>query len=74
MNETVLDLTAVEAMLKDPLMHALIVSDSPRRFMNTVERNVLPLSDWLVAAVNCVDDADILPVAMHTYLLDWRKE
>ena len=66
--ETVLHLEAVRAATEDPIMARLLYTATPRELLAAVSNP----PDWVLAGLNCANDADILPVALHTFLMDWR--
>jgi hypothetical protein len=52
-------------------------NDPSRAVINSINNNVARCGispDWVIAGLNCTDDKDILPVCIHTYLMDWRPE
>jgi hypothetical protein len=77
MHEIFLPISAIEAMLNDPIMKELLGDYAwPRRILSEVSIDVSRTSelDWVVAGLNCKNDADILPVCIHTFLMDWKPE
>lgn len=77
-----LPLEAVEAMLENDVIAALFDrSADPEAQRNYLDRLVdgwhnagKSVPDWIWAAVNCAPDYIILPVAIHTFLMDWKPE
>jgi hypothetical protein len=72
--QTVLPLAAVEAMLKDQDMKLIMLPVNRLRIAQRLVNAATNPPDWLQAAASCHNDDDVLPVAMHTYLMDWRPE
>jgi len=74
---TSLDLKAVEDMCHDIAMSVLMEKPSrksQRNFLILVEETRADKTpDWVIAALNCKNDSDILPMAMWVYLSDWKK-
>ena len=73
MPETCLPLAAIEAKNKNLLMRALINSLYPRRLLEMAYKGGND-ADWICAGLNCTNDADILNICEHTFLMDWRPE
>ena len=74
MSETVLPLAAVEAMCNDGRILWLMRTNEPRISIRSIAHEEPDGSspDWIAAALNCTDDAEILPMAIHTFLMDWK--
>ena len=76
MTETVLPLQAVEDMLKNPSIHALLVSMNPAYLIKFIVANYEDTSsqapDWVIAGANCTMEKDVLPVCIQIFLMDWR--
>ena len=75
MEKTTLPLAAVEAMCKD-LKGLINTPENGRRYymMGYTCLKTCPAPDWAIAAANCTDEKDVLPVAMQVYLSDWEAE
>jgi hypothetical protein len=73
MPEIFLPLAAIEAMLKDQRLMLVVDADNPRQMLKTLA-DLHDVPDWVIAGLNCKNDADILPVCVWTFLLDWKPE
>jgi hypothetical protein len=67
-------LEAVQAYWKSPLMRALKNSINPRHFLQEMKETYIFTAppEWIEAALGCAEDKDILPMAIHTFLMDWE--
>ena len=65
-----LPLAAVEAMCKEKIFQELFIFDN-RRLTLKLHMGEYP-PDWMIAGLNCKKDEDILPICIHSYLMDWR--
>ena len=73
--DTVLDIKAVEAMLKDIKMQRLLQTVAENAGFNWLWiAGTENRPDWIVSAMNCNNYDNVLPVAMHTFLLDWKSQ
>ena len=74
MDEPVLSMEAVKAMCKEVPFNKTF----RRIFLNSLvetrrmTNKIVP--DWMIAGLNCTDGEEILPVCIHTFLMDWRPE
>jgi hypothetical protein len=66
-----LPMAAVKAMCQDIDMEGLLLSDYPLKY---ILENCTSTADWAIAARNCQNEEDVLPIAIHTFLMDWREE
>jgi hypothetical protein len=73
MPEIFLPLAAIEALCNDELLGPLMLIKNLRQVLQVVSEHP-PFPDWVVAGLNCKNDADILPMCIHTFLLDWRPK
>lgn len=77
---TTIPLAAVEAMYKDKYMRRLVSYVGDWRgaieelFHELWTSANIMIPDWIFAARNCQDDDMILPIAIHTFLLDWKPQ
>ena len=70
--ETRLRLEAVEAMCNEIDLEEM--ARDPRGYVRYLAESPWfkkPWPDWFIAAMNCNDNNMILPVAIHTFLMDW---
>jgi hypothetical protein len=71
MTTTTLPLAAVEAMLQEPIIQILFCKLAYR---HQYLASIINPPDWVIAGLNCHDDADILPMCIHVFLMDWKPE
>lgn len=74
---TSIPLAAVEAMCKSSLTALFNPMANKREMIETISKYAFigkSLPDWVIAGLNCTKDEDILPICIHSYLMDWRPE
>jgi hypothetical protein len=77
MAKTTLPLAAVEAMCQDWRMSRLMAVIRPTGtilgIIDEMNEGSEKVPDWILAGANCKDPDDILPMCIHTFLLDWEE-
>ena len=68
-----LPLAAVEALCNERFFGALAGVINKRAVLESALRicGENP-PDWVIAGLNCAKDEDILPICIHSFLMDWR--
>jgi hypothetical protein len=67
---TELNYNAVKALVREPYFWGLINTDNRRKFLSPLPGENPP--DWIIAGLNCTNDADILPMCIWVFLTDWE--